>query len=118
MAWQLSKNVHHIYSSQSKMQALCVLVPTSSTVNFGIFYAIARHSLHYTATRQRNYTKANGTSRCQSRPASRCTNSSALCREVRDWEQGSSQPDRPAWALLQVIEAEPEVVQRVLEGAE
>ena len=37
---------------------------------------------------------------------------------VRDWEQGRSQPDRPAQVLLRVIEREPELVQRVLELAE
>ncbi len=36
---------------------------------------------------------------------------------VRDWEQGRAVPDRPAQALLRVIEAEPEMVRRVLEGA-
>ena len=36
---------------------------------------------------------------------------------VRDWEQGRSQPDRPAQVLLRVIEQEPEMVQRVLEHA-
>ena len=34
---------------------------------------------------------------------------------VRDWEQGRSQPDRPAQVLLRVIEKEPGVVRRVLE---
>ncbi len=36
---------------------------------------------------------------------------------VRDWEQARVVPDRPAQALLRVIEAEPETVRRVLEGA-
>ena len=34
---------------------------------------------------------------------------------VRDWEQGRSVPDTPAQVLLRVIEAEPEIVRRVLE---
>jgi putative transcriptional regulator len=34
---------------------------------------------------------------------------------VRDWEQGRTQPDRPAQVLLRVIEAAPDVVRRVLE---
>lgn len=34
---------------------------------------------------------------------------------VRDWEQGRTIPDRPAQVLLRVIEAEPELVRRVLE---
>jgi putative transcriptional regulator len=36
---------------------------------------------------------------------------------VRDWEQGRSGPDRPAQVLLRVIEAEPGLVQRVVETA-
>lgn len=36
---------------------------------------------------------------------------------MRDWEQARTVPDRPAQALLRVIEAEPEVVRRVLEPA-
>ena len=36
---------------------------------------------------------------------------------LRDWEQGRSQPDRPAQTLLRVIEREPEAVQRALEDA-
>ena len=36
---------------------------------------------------------------------------------VRDWEQGRSMPDRPAQVLLRVIEAEPGLVQRVVECA-
>ena len=36
---------------------------------------------------------------------------------VRDWEQGRSVPDRPAQVLLRIIEAEPEMVRRVLQGA-
>lgn len=36
---------------------------------------------------------------------------------VRDWEQGRAVPDRPAQALLRVIDAEPEMVRRVLESA-
>ena len=35
---------------------------------------------------------------------------------VRDWEQGRAVPDRPAQALLRVIEAEPEIVRRVLQA--
>jgi putative transcriptional regulator len=37
---------------------------------------------------------------------------------VRDWEQGRSVPDRPAQVLLRVIEAEPDMVRRVLETPE
>lgn len=37
---------------------------------------------------------------------------------VRDWEQGRTVPDRPAQALLRVIEAEPELVRQVLAGAQ
>lgn len=33
---------------------------------------------------------------------------------VRDWEQGRSVPDAPAWALLRAIDGEPEVLARVL----
>lgn len=36
---------------------------------------------------------------------------------VRDWEQGRATPDGPAQILLRVIEAEPEMVRRVLEIA-
>jgi putative transcriptional regulator len=36
---------------------------------------------------------------------------------VRDWEQGRTVPDRPAQVLLRVIEAEPDMVRRVLEKA-
>jgi putative transcriptional regulator len=36
---------------------------------------------------------------------------------VRDWEQGRAVPDRPAQALLRVIEAEPDLVKRVLAHA-
>lgn len=36
---------------------------------------------------------------------------------LRDWEQGRSQPDRPAQTLLRVIEREPEAVQRAMEDA-
>jgi putative transcriptional regulator len=36
---------------------------------------------------------------------------------VRDWEQGRSVPDRPAQVLLRVIEAEPDMVRRVVETA-
>ena len=36
---------------------------------------------------------------------------------VRDWEQGRAVPDRPAQVLLRIIQAEPDVVQRVLETA-
>ncbi len=36
---------------------------------------------------------------------------------VRDWEQGRTVPDRPAQVLLRIIEAEPELVQRLLETA-
>jgi putative transcriptional regulator len=35
---------------------------------------------------------------------------------VRDWEHGRVVPDGPAQALLRVIEAEPEVAERVLGG--
>ena len=35
---------------------------------------------------------------------------------MREWEQARVVPDRPAQVLLRVIEAEPEMVQRVLEG--
>lgn len=34
---------------------------------------------------------------------------------VRDWEQGRSQPDRPAEVLLRMIEQEPDAVRRVLD---
>jgi putative transcriptional regulator len=34
---------------------------------------------------------------------------------VRDWEQGRTVPDRPAQVLLRVIEADPGLVQRVVE---
>ncbi len=34
---------------------------------------------------------------------------------VRDWEQGRTVPDRPAQVLLRIIDAEPELVRRVLE---
>jgi len=37
---------------------------------------------------------------------------------VRDWEQGRTVPDRPAQVLLRVIEAEPELVRRVLACAD
>jgi putative transcriptional regulator len=33
---------------------------------------------------------------------------------VRDWEQGRTVPDRPAQVLLRVIEAEPDMVRRVV----
>ena len=33
---------------------------------------------------------------------------------VRDWEQGRSEPDAPARALLRVIECEPEAARRAL----
>ena len=33
---------------------------------------------------------------------------------VRDWEQGRSEPDAPARALLQVIEREPDAARRAL----
>jgi putative transcriptional regulator len=33
---------------------------------------------------------------------------------VRDWEQGRSVPDTPAQILLRVIEADPELVRRVI----
>ncbi len=33
---------------------------------------------------------------------------------LRDWEQGRTVPDGPAQVLLRVIEAQPEVVERVL----
>ena len=36
---------------------------------------------------------------------------------VRDWEQGRAIPDGPAQALLRVIDAEPEMVRRVLAHA-
>ncbi len=36
---------------------------------------------------------------------------------VRDWEQGRATPDGPAQILLRVIEADPEMVRRVLEVA-
>jgi putative transcriptional regulator len=36
---------------------------------------------------------------------------------LRDWEQGRAVPDRPAQTLLRVIEAEPELVRRVLKAA-
>lgn len=35
---------------------------------------------------------------------------------VRDCEQGRTVPDRPAHILLRIIEAEPEMVRRVLEN--
>ena len=37
---------------------------------------------------------------------------------VRDWEQARVVPDRPAQTLLRVIEAEPEMVRRVLQGGD
>ena len=37
---------------------------------------------------------------------------------LRDWEQGRSQPDRPAQTLLRVIEREPEAVLRAMETTE
>lgn len=36
---------------------------------------------------------------------------------VRDWEQGRTTPDRPAQVLLRVIEAEPELVRRVVQSS-
>ncbi len=36
---------------------------------------------------------------------------------VRDWEQGRTVPDRPAQVLLRVIEAEPELVRRVVQSS-
>jgi putative transcriptional regulator len=36
---------------------------------------------------------------------------------VRDWEQGRYQPDQAARSYLRVIEREPEVVERALQGA-
>ena len=36
---------------------------------------------------------------------------------VRDWEQGRAVPDKPAQALLRIIEAEPDMARRVLEPA-
>ncbi len=36
---------------------------------------------------------------------------------LRDWEQGRAVPDRPAQVLLRIIEAEPEMVRRVLATA-
>lgn len=33
---------------------------------------------------------------------------------IRDWEQGRRRPDRAAYLLLRLIEAEPDVVARVL----
>lgn len=33
---------------------------------------------------------------------------------IRDWEQGRSQPDGPARVLLQVIDREPQAVERAL----
>ena len=35
---------------------------------------------------------------------------------VRDWEQGRTVPDRPAQVLLRIIDAEPELVRRVLQS--
>lgn len=35
---------------------------------------------------------------------------------LRDWEQGRTVPDRPAQVLLRVIDAAPDLVQRVVEG--
>jgi putative transcriptional regulator len=35
---------------------------------------------------------------------------------LRDWEQGRVVPDAPAQMLLRVIEAAPEVVERVVSG--
>jgi putative transcriptional regulator len=35
---------------------------------------------------------------------------------LRDWEQGRVVPDAPAQVLLRVIEAAPEVVERVVSG--
>lgn len=35
---------------------------------------------------------------------------------VRDWEQGRTVPDRPAQVLLRIIDAEPELVRRVLDS--
>jgi putative transcriptional regulator len=34
---------------------------------------------------------------------------------VRDWEQGRATPDKPAQTLLRIIQAEPDLVRRVLE---
>jgi len=36
---------------------------------------------------------------------------------IRDWEQGRAVPDRAAQILLRVIEAEPDLVHRVVEAA-
>ncbi len=36
---------------------------------------------------------------------------------VRDWEQGRTVPDRPAQVLLRVIEAEPDLVRRVVQSS-
>jgi putative transcriptional regulator len=33
---------------------------------------------------------------------------------IRDWEQDRAKPDRPAQVLLRVIEAAPEIVERVI----
>jgi putative transcriptional regulator len=35
---------------------------------------------------------------------------------VRDWEQGRRQPERAAQVLLELIDREPETVQRILAG--
>ena len=35
---------------------------------------------------------------------------------VRDWEQGRRRPERSVRILLKIIEREPEVMERVLEG--
>lgn len=37
---------------------------------------------------------------------------------IRDWEQGRRRPDRAAYLLLRLIEAEPDVVARVLSTPE
>jgi putative transcriptional regulator len=37
---------------------------------------------------------------------------------VRDWEQNRRQPDAPARVLLQLIEADPEMVERLIARAE
>lgn len=55
-----------------------------------------------------------------SRPVTRLSRTpshAASVGTVHDWEQARVVPDRPAQALLRVIEAEPETVRRVLEGA-
>ena len=36
---------------------------------------------------------------------------------LRDWEQGRSEPDQTARAYLTVIAADPEIIQRLLQGA-